>query len=201
MQTVSIISLQCIRFSLLYFITRYFVEIFEYIQEYDQKWGTPGKFWLCHRLFVYVNSAKQFEIILNSPECLDKGDSYDFIAESVGYGLITLQCKRLNTQLKLFTAYLSLFAFIADSWRFHRKNLNASFGHNIITSFCPIFNKHIQILMKRFEPYANGVGTDIQYLIKACALDMVSGNIELRVLLGMFREIFEFVSSQTLHLA
>lgn len=32
-------------------------------------------------------------MILNASASLNKGDSYDFITESIGFGLITLKCK------------------------------------------------------------------------------------------------------------
>lgn len=68
-------------------------EILDVINGFHVAHGGPGKFWLGNRLFVYVDDPKHFEIILNAPASLDKGDSYNFIVESIGYGLITLKCK------------------------------------------------------------------------------------------------------------
>lgn len=62
-------------------------------REFGETIGSPGKFWLGNRLFVYINDAQHIEMILNDPACLDKGDSYDFISDVIGYGLITLKCK------------------------------------------------------------------------------------------------------------
>lgn len=70
-----------------------FKEILDVINEFHHIHGGPGKFWLGNRLFVYVDDPKHFEIILNAAVSLDKGDSYDFIVESIGFGLITLKCK------------------------------------------------------------------------------------------------------------
>lgn len=63
------------------------------INDFHKAHGGPGKFWLGNRLFVYIDDPKHFEIILNAPESLNKGESYDFISESIGLGLITLKCK------------------------------------------------------------------------------------------------------------
>lgn len=67
-------------------------EILHVINDFHKKFGGPGKFWLGNRLFVYIDDPKHFEMILNAPSSLNKGDSYDFISESVGLGLITLKC-------------------------------------------------------------------------------------------------------------
>lgn len=70
-----------------------FIEILDVINDFHKAHGGPGKFWLGNRLFVYIDDPKHFEIILNAPESLNKGESYDFISESIGLGLITLKCK------------------------------------------------------------------------------------------------------------
>lgn len=69
-----------------------FAGILDVINDFSKTYGGPGKFWLGNRLFVYIDDPKHFEIILNAPTSLNKGDSYDFIIESIGYGLITLKC-------------------------------------------------------------------------------------------------------------
>lgn len=68
------------------------LDILDVINDFHARFGGPGKFWLGNRLFVYIDDPKHFEIILNAPDSLNKGDSYDFITESIGYGLITLKC-------------------------------------------------------------------------------------------------------------
>lgn len=70
-----------------------FLEILDVINDFSKTYGGPGKFWLGNRLFVYIDDPKHFEIILNTPSSLNKGDSYNFICESIGHGLITLKCK------------------------------------------------------------------------------------------------------------
>lgn len=72
-----------------------FLEILDVINEFHRDFGGPGKFWLGNRLFVYVDDPVDIETILNSPHSLNKGESYDFISESIGLGLITLKCKIL----------------------------------------------------------------------------------------------------------
>lgn len=84
--------LKWIKFLFVKFDFSFFVDILTVINDFHAKFGGPGKFWLGNRLFVYIDDPKHFEMILNSPESMDKGESYDLITESVGYGLITLKC-------------------------------------------------------------------------------------------------------------
>lgn len=72
------------------------IGILDVINDFSKRYGGPGKFWLGNRLFVYIDDPNHFDIILNTPASLNKGDSYDFIVESIGYGLITLKCKEKN---------------------------------------------------------------------------------------------------------
>lgn len=73
--------------------------ILHVIQEFDQKIGSLGKFWLGNRLFIYVSDPAQIEAILNHPACIDKGESYKFLVDSLGFGLITSKCKEKNSAI------------------------------------------------------------------------------------------------------
>lgn len=55
--------------------------------------GSLGKFWLGNRLIVNIDKPELFEIILNEPTCLDKGESYKYISNGLGNGLVTLKGK------------------------------------------------------------------------------------------------------------
>lgn len=64
--------------------------------------------------------------------------------------------------------------FLADEWRFHRKNLNPSFHYNVVKSFYPTFNKKLKIFIKRLRTYA-GKPFRLQHYIESCAMDMICG--------------------------
>lgn len=135
-----------------------------------------------NRLFVYVDDPKHFEIILNNADSLNKGDSYDFIAESIGFGLITLKCNYMKLNWFIYSflfqlLYLIYFATIAEQWRFHRKNLNPSFSYNVVNSFYPSFNQNLKILVEKLKPHSNGVPFDLHLNLEACAMDMICGKI------------------------
>lgn len=67
-------------------------------EKFHETFGLSGKFWLGPRLFIATMDPKHCELILNNSNSMDKGDSYEFIAEIVGYGLIT--CKGANAPPK-----------------------------------------------------------------------------------------------------
>lgn len=73
---------------LLFFFSN--LAIFENFGKLKKVFGSPGKMWLCHRLFIPISEPDQMEITLNHPNCADKGDSYDFVREVMGNGLVTL---------------------------------------------------------------------------------------------------------------
>lgn len=94
-----------------------FLEILDVFNEFNKAYGGPGKFWLGNRLFVYIDDPKHFEIILNTPTSLNKGDSYNFISESIGFGLITLKCNydiqsNKNKKNETFSTHYFLRIFI-----------------------------------------------------------------------------------------
>ncbi|XP_031617885.1 probable cytochrome P450 313a4 [Contarinia nasturtii] len=127
-------------------------KILDVINDFHRNHGGPGKFWLGNRLFVYIDDPKHFEIILNAPDSLNKGDSYDFIVESIGHGLITLK---------------------SDEWRFHRKNLNPSFHYNVVKSFYPTFNRNLKIFINKLQCQTGRGKFKLPPIIQACAMDMI----------------------------
>lgn len=90
-----------------------FLEILGVINDFHKAHGGPGKFWLGHRLFVYIDDPKHFEIILNAPNSLNKGASYDFIVESIGYGLITLKCNLKDFLIEFMLSNFGQFDLVA----------------------------------------------------------------------------------------
>lgn len=56
--------------------------------------SSPIKFWIGHKLFIYTRDPAQVDGILSNLESFDKGDSYNFMVEGMGYGLVTMKnCK------------------------------------------------------------------------------------------------------------
>lgn len=107
-------------------------------------------------MIVVVSDVEQFETILNHPDCLDKGNSYRYIAKVLGDGgLITLRSAK---------------------WKVHRKLLNPSFQYKIVNSFESIFNGHAKELVVQLEKMVDCEEFDILAMIKTCAIDTICGN-------------------------
>lgn len=83
----------------------YSIGIMDVVREFGETYGGPGKFWLANRLFVYINDPAHCEMILNNVDAMDKGDSYDFVVEVLGYGLITLKCNFYDKEIRINTIY------------------------------------------------------------------------------------------------
>lgn len=122
--------------------------------DFGERYGNMNKLWLGNRLFVYIDNPETTESILNSPMCINKGESYKYIQDFVGDGLVTSR---------------------DETWRTHRKMLNPSFSYNITNKFLPIFNKHIRILMERLQNYTDGETFNINAILKNCSMDLICG--------------------------
>lgn len=66
-------------------------EVIETMEHHSKMYGKMSKVWIGPRLFVFVSDPVLVEQILNSPVCLNKGQSYKYIKNIIGYGLITME--------------------------------------------------------------------------------------------------------------
>ncbi|XP_055852028.1 probable cytochrome P450 313a4 [Episyrphus balteatus] len=86
--------------------------------------------WLGPYPMVYTMDPKIAEIILTSPDCIDKSCIYDAINDIVGPGILTIK---------------------APGWNHHRKLLNPAFSHKVLLGFFPLFNRHIDEFCEKLE--------------------------------------------------
>lgn len=94
-------------------------DLLDVVHEHGRTYGGPSRFWLGNRLLVYTNEVSHFEIVLNNADSMDKGESYDFIAEGIGYGLVTLKgCVR---NLRTFLHVTANLVKIELVWHLQRK--------------------------------------------------------------------------------
>lgn len=61
------------------------------MQAHAVRYGNLSQIWIGPRMFVFVDNPAHVEVILNAPECIDKGRSYRFLETIVGNGLISMQ--------------------------------------------------------------------------------------------------------------
>lgn len=70
-----------------------FVDIMEEYDNLSDQYGETFKMWVGPRLFVTTHNPDDCEIVLNSPETMDKTDQYVHLAEAGANGLVTLNCE------------------------------------------------------------------------------------------------------------
>ncbi|KFB52028.1 AGAP002196-PA-like protein [Anopheles sinensis] len=126
-------------------------EQFRCILDISKTYSSPCRIWLGPQLFVYIDNATDLQIVLNSPNCLEKADVYRFF-----------QCE------------LGLFSASASVWKVHRKHLNPCFNAKILASFVSIFNDKSAVLVDQLRAHIDQRGLfNVNEYISKCTLDMV----------------------------
>ncbi|KAH8330701.1 hypothetical protein KR067_006615 [Drosophila pandora] len=98
---------------------------------YLDKHGPTIFSWLGPIPFMIVSDPQVAQDILTSPHCINKGIIYKAVDDGAGTGLFSLTDPR---------------------WSIHRKLLNPAFGHKVLLSFLPIFNKETNLLLDKLKP-------------------------------------------------
>lgn len=152
--------------------------------------GSPGKFWLGPRLCININKPEQIEKVLNDPGCLDKGNLYDFVADGLGHGLVTLRgmwsvsqlnCDDLDEYsywIRSFSIYFRFFIIVptkGEVWRTHRKNINPCFSSSIINSYFPIMNKALRMYVDCTNQKISEGNVNVREALGALSLDLICG--------------------------
>ncbi|XP_055691226.1 cytochrome P450 4c21-like [Lutzomyia longipalpis] len=133
--------------------------ILKFVQNIAEPYTTPFQCWVAGTMYVIVKEPEDLKIVLNSQNCLNRGDVYEFVKSVFGNSLGTLPseiklffCENL---LKLIYLVISFLFNSGDKWRIHRKLINPTFNSTIIQTFLPIFNKEIKVLVSQFENLCN----------------------------------------------
>ncbi|XP_017778218.1 PREDICTED: cytochrome P450 4C1-like [Nicrophorus vespilloides] len=114
---------------------------------------TPCAVWLAHRLFFYLKTPKQMEVVLNSPKCLEKDDLYRFSKPLIGHGLFNLN---------------------VETWKNHRKLIAPSFNQRLLDQFVDVFVEQSNILTNKVLSKKVGKFFNVEEYITAAALEMVT---------------------------
>lgn len=70
-------------------------EILKVLAFLTNNWPTPLRFWLGPKFCVLVTRPEDVQVVLNSPQCLNRDEVYDFTRTYAGDGLIALRSKCL----------------------------------------------------------------------------------------------------------
>ncbi|XP_062535698.1 cytochrome P450 4C1-like [Armigeres subalbatus] len=124
---------------------------FAIVNDLTRTYPSPCRFWLGPKLFVFIDNAEDIQIVLNSPNCLEKAEPYRFIRSVRG-----------------------LFTSPVDLWKVHRKLLSPCFNNaGLLTSFVSILNEKSKILVQRLEKSIGEESYDVYNDISRCTLDMI----------------------------
>lgn len=109
---------------------------------------TPTKIWYGPYCAIILDNAKDLQVVLTSPKCMDKAVVYKFIG--LRKGLIVAG---------------------GNLWKTHRQLLDPSFKINILQSFQPIFNEKSKILVHELDKRVGQSDFDVFTQISACTLE------------------------------
>ncbi|KXJ83621.1 hypothetical protein RP20_CCG003848 [Aedes albopictus] len=125
-------------------------EQFAILNDITKTYPSPCRAWLGPKLFVFIDNPEDMQVVLNSPNCLEKADLYRFF-----------RCEK------------GLFSSPASVWKVHRKLLSPCFSPAILASFVSIFNVKSGILVQRLEKNLGQEAFNLFGDISRCTLDMI----------------------------
>lgn len=79
----------------------------------------------------------------------------------------------------MFTIFVNLTPFTAETWKTHRKLLNPSFNLKILKSFIPIFNEKTLMLAEKMDQMAGKEPFFFYDQISRCTLDIICGRFDM----------------------
>lgn len=134
--------------------TLIYAELMKQLDAISVQYSQWFRFWLGTRLLVMFQAPELFEVVMNSPHAMDKGAVYKIVGNSMGgNGLITSS---------------------DNEWKVHRKLLNPTIQNfRILSSFYPIFNRNMRIMVERMQARCGGGQFDAYEPMEACSLDMI----------------------------
>uniref|UniRef100_A0A0N5BE61 Cytochrome P450 n=1 Tax=Strongyloides papillosus TaxID=174720 RepID=A0A0N5BE61_STREA len=111
------------------------------------------RIWIGDKLMILPITSKVGEEIFESQTELSKGDTYNFLSDWLGHGLLISD---------------------GDKWRQKRKLLTPKFNYNMLKGYFKVYNDESRILMGKFEPYSeSGVEVNAFEYAKRAVLDII----------------------------
>lgn len=115
------------------------------------------RLWVGPHLVVFLNKPELVEVVLKSPQALDKGPMYRAFSIVIGGD--------------------GLFNSSGAAWQSHRKFLNPTMQHfSLLNSFHPSFNRHLRALVGQMHGRVGDGEIDIFKVIERTTLDILCGN-------------------------
>jgi cytochrome P450 len=83
--------------------------------------------------------------------------------------------------VELVSHYLPYVHVAGMKWKAHRKMLTPSFHFKILEQFVEVFNRNGDILVRQLSSHVDGPEFDITFYIILCTLDVICGELSLRL--------------------
>ncbi|KAK4878930.1 hypothetical protein RN001_007076 [Aquatica leii] len=123
------------------------------LNNYFQQFGDTFKF---ETIFLYVGvttrDADLIQFVLNSPKLLEKGNSYKFLHNLLGNGLLTNN---------------------GSIWKHHRKLITPCFHYTILEGFLDLFHSCESFLLANLEKEVGKEVVDIFSIVRVHTLNMI----------------------------
>ncbi|KAH8283844.1 hypothetical protein KR054_003202 [Drosophila jambulina] len=126
--------------------------------------------WLGPIPFMIVSDPQVIQDIFTSPHCINKGIIYKAVDDGAGMGLFSLKG---GCDME-YVAFTDLRLLLDPRWSIHRKLLNPAFGHKVLLSFLPIFNRETALLMDQLKPLENDGEKDLIPLLQSFTLSVAT---------------------------
>lgn len=130
-------------------------EKLDFIAEQSKRYAhldSPFKVWLGPRMFVYVDNLSAVETVLQSNDCLDRQESYQYIQEALGVnGIFTLD---------------------GPMWKHHRRLVSPSFNYNVVLGYLPIINENCKNLIGALREHVGGGTFNVRDVIVRTMLNL-----------------------------
>ncbi|XP_023013819.2 cytochrome P450 4c3 [Leptinotarsa decemlineata] len=127
-------------------------EILNVFSNYCRQYNGLARLNLFGKRFLLVSDYKFLEFVLNSNEILDKNDSYKFLNNWLGKGLLTVE---------------------GSKWKKSRKLLTPAFHFSIVDQFVEVFDNNANILVGLLEKEQENDFVDVFPYITMYTLDNI----------------------------
>lgn len=119
---------------------------------YGDRYDHPTRIWVGTDLYVLTTDPDEVQVVLNSPESLNRDTVYKYVMPLMGNGLVTLP---------------------AEKWKNHRRMINPTFNRHVLKSYIPIFNKETNTLTELISNEIGKSAFDIYKFMDRCTLDTI----------------------------
>ncbi|PNF41696.1 Cytochrome P450 4g15 [Cryptotermes secundus] len=127
------------------------LETTERFIQFSFNYGNIMRFWIFHKLVVFIADPRDVELILGNSTHLDKSEEYRFFKPWLGEGLLISS---------------------GQKWKSHRKLIAPTFHLNVLKSFVELFNANSRAVCEKMAK-ENGKTFDCHDYMSECTVEIL----------------------------